>query len=406
MPSPKRTNFLTERAAAEVQLTVADVNSLLASPNSRIEVQPTEGRGRYRLTPRGVVGTLVLPSCRLVIRPKVPLDSFLHLLDPLAVWSTQRDQVVAEPEGDLLNFLGGQLARLLEERSAAGLRRDYRERAECSPILQGRLDVAAQLRQGAVSRDRLHCVRDEFTADVICNQIARTTGELVLANPLVGSDARASLERALDTYQGVDKIALNESVFAGAVDSRSPGYGPLLELCRFLAEHLQPGVAAGAFPAPAFLVDMERVFERYVADGLRQRFSVARGWTVEAQLARAIAVPDLVIRPDLCLARHGRLRLVADTKWKDLGSSPVNSTDAYQVIAYAIGLGARRAALLYPGDCNRVWTYDIPRARMFLSIQTLRVIGGRDRFRRSMHNLARELRRDAVRPHSTQSTTS
>src|SRR5439155_11938868 len=120
--------------------------------------------------------TVVLLSCRLVIQPKIPLDSFLYLLDPLAAWHTEQYQAAPEAGSELLDFFAGQLARLLGERVAAGLHRDYREQGLCGPILQGRLDVAAQLRESTATRDRLHCVRDEFTADVACNQIARTTG--------------------------------------------------------------------------------------------------------------------------------------------------------------------------------------------------------------------------------------
>ncbi len=40
------------------------------------------------------------------------------------------------------------------------------------------------------------------------------------------------------------------------------GYGPLLDLCRLLADALGPTDAAGTTACPAFLLDMERVFEQ------------------------------------------------------------------------------------------------------------------------------------------------
>jgi 5-methylcytosine-specific restriction enzyme subunit McrC len=401
-PSPRRTHVLTERTAAMCRLSMADVDFLLAEHRAHVEVLPTRRRGRYRLTPTGHVGIIAAPHSRLVIRPKVPVRNLFHLLDPTGPLPAVDDEAAVEPGTEGLDFLAGRLAWLLTERAAAGLHRAYAERAEHGPFLQGRLDVPAQLREPAGRKDRLHSCYEEFSADVPCNQVPRATAELVLRSPLLGEGVRAALRRALQGFAGVSTVPLGpESFQAAQADRLTEPYRPLLGLCRLLADSLAPQESAGAVACPAFLLDMERVFEQYVTAGVVHAFQDCPGCSVAVQplhLANepAPGQPDIPMRPDLLVERRGR-RLVVDAKWKRLTRSLL-TPDVYQVLAYAMALGARRAVLVYPGKRDRTWAYVLMRAPVSLVVHTLRVVGSWERCRRSLERLGRLLRsRFAVR---------
>jgi 5-methylcytosine-specific restriction enzyme subunit McrC len=396
-PRPRRTLVLTERTAALARLSAADVDSLLAEHRAHVGVLPTRCRGRYRLTPTGHVGTIVAPHSRLVIRPKVPVRNLFHLLDPTGPLPTLEDEATAEPGTEALDFLAGRLAWLLAERAAAGLHRAYAERAEQGPFLQGRLDVPAQLREPTGRKDRLHSRYEEFSADVPCNQVPRATAELVLRSPLLADGVRAALRRALQDFAGVSSVPLGpESFQAAQPDRLTEPYRPLLDLCRLLADSLAPQESAGSVTCPAFLLDMERVFERYVTAGVVRAFQDRPGYAVAVQplhLANEPAPdrPDIVLRPDLLVERGGRRLLVVDAKWKRLSRSLV-TPDVYQVLTYATALGARQAVLVYPGKRDRTWDYVLPHAPVGLTIHTLRVVGPRERCGESLERLGRLLR--------------
>src|SRR5262249_17339573 len=174
-----------ERTPAEHRLALADVEFLLAEHRAHIELLPTRSRHRYRLTPTGHVGVIVAPSVRLVIRPKVPVRNLFYLLDPTADFPVNEDSTAATPGTEALAFLAARLARLLTERSSAGLHRAYAERSDSGPFLQGRLDVPAQLREAGGRKDALHCRYEDFTSDVPCNQVGKATALLLLRSPLV-----------------------------------------------------------------------------------------------------------------------------------------------------------------------------------------------------------------------------
>ena len=383
--SPPQTVFLRERTPAPCRLAPEDVDFLLAEHAGHITLQPTTRRHRYRLTPGHYVGTIVGPSCRLVIRPKIPVTNLFSLLDPLASVAGVADQAEAVPGAEALDFLAGRLAHLLAERAAAGLHRDYAERAEAGPFLQGRLDVASHVREPAARKDRLHCRFDDFTADIPCNQVPRATADLALRCPLLGDGVRAALRRTLAPYAEVTSIPLQPESFSAALpDTATPhlrtAYGPLLDVCRLLAEGLSPDEAAGSLSFSAFLLDMEKVFECYVTRAVEAAFAGSDRFTVAVQRSfvagrPAPGRPDLLMRPDLTIERDGRPWLVVDAKWKDLEATALEPADVYQVIAYATALGVNRAVLVYPGRRSSIWDFAMAGTRLDLAVHTLRVLG-------------------------------
>lgn len=395
---PPRTILLRERVPRECRLSRADVDLLLAEHHPHVEVVPTTRRGRYRLTPTGHVGTIVLPTRRLVIRPKIPLANLFHLLDPANPPPVIDDRAETVLGTEALNFLAGRLARLLAERTAAGLHRGYAERSERGAFLQGRLDVAAQVRDGGARKDALHCRYEEFTADVPCNRVPKAVAELVLRSPLAGERARSAVRQALGGFDGIQAAALGPDSFAEVEPGRlTETYRPLLDLCRLLADGLAPAGCEGATVCPAFLLDMERVFEGYVTRGIVEAFAGRGRYRVDVQprhvANRPVAgQPDIHLRPDVVLARDGRPEVVVDAKWKDLAGAAVVTDDIYQVLAYCTALGVSRGTLVYPGRRDRAWDYEMIGTPIRLTVRTVRVVGDREACARLLRRLGRALR--------------
>lgn len=339
---------LTERVPRVVRLRRADADYLLALHRHYVEVVPTAERGRYRLTARGVAGVLPCPSVRLVIRPKLPPGELLRLLDPFAP-----DDASTPAAGDaLLDALARRFAAYLRELIVVGLHRTYVECRTVGPTLVGRLDFPAQ----AVSfrRDVLHGRHDDLTADVPVNRFLRAVVERTLSYPELGSAARAELAAVLPAFA-------DASPEIADIDDEPAGYAAALGLARLLAEGLAPGADAGGVAGPAFLIDLERAFERGIAVGLAAAFADRPGVRVRAQpwLNAAAAGSALHLRPDVLLERDGRPFAVVDAKWKRLPPTALVTDDAYQVLAYAAALGVPRVALVYPGGLSKRRRYEL-----------------------------------------------
>jgi 5-methylcytosine-specific restriction enzyme subunit McrC len=397
-PSKLRTYVLTERSATTCRLGRQDVDFLLGAHRAHVELVPTERRGYYRLTPKGHVGTVVCPTCRLLIRPKIPIENLFYLLDPTGPVPSLSDQVTPLPGTEFLDFLAGRLAQLLKERAAAGLHRAYQERADQGPFLRGQVDLPAHVRDRNSRKDQLHCRFEEFTPDVLCNQIPKATAELAVRSPLLGDGVRVTLRRTLEAFTAVTSITVDRDSFPAAITDRlTEAYRPLLNLCRVLVESLGLGEHAGSTACPAFLLDMEEVFERYVTAGVVRAFAGHSRVLVSVQpLFTAnksdASLPDIHLRPDFTIAAGDRPFLVGDAKWKNLAGSPLVTADLYQVITYCTALGVNRGVLVYPGRRDRVWNYSLARAPLSVEIRMLRVTAKRESCARSLRRLARSLR--------------
>ncbi len=392
---PMRTLTLTERRPAECRLTGDDLDFLLAEHASHLRLAPTRRRGVCVVTPTRLVGVIAAPNCCLVIRPKLPLRCLFHLLDPDAGLELSRAGPASEG-AEALTFLALRLAQLVGERAAAGLHRSYAERDAATPFLQGRLDVAAQLREGPSRRDQFHCRTDELTADVPCNQVPRATLELLLRCPLVGGAAGAALRAALPVFDAVSPAELTPEAFGrAAADRGAASYGPLLDLCRLLADGLRPGLA-DARHGPTFLLDLERVFERYVTRGVREAFATDPQRTVAEQARYPISRPaDLVLCPDVTVWEGDEVRTIVDAKWKRRPEGPPRAVaaDLHQALSYCAALGAPRAVLVYPGRRDRVATYRLTRSAVRIEVRTLRITTCAAGCRRSLRRLGDAMRR-------------
>jgi 5-methylcytosine-specific restriction enzyme subunit McrC len=252
-----------------------------------------------------------------------------------------------------------------------------------------------QLQNQRGRHERIASRYDDFTADVHCNQVPKATGELLLASPLLGEEARARLRRVMAAFATVSKTALTPESFTAAEKTLPhEEYASLLTLCRFIANGLIGGQAGGSALCPSFLLDMELVFERYVSLGIAKALGADERLEVAVQpvyAAERLARegPEIHLRPDLVVSRGEMTLCVVDAKWKRLRPSAVITDDVYQLLAYCTALGARRGMLIYPGRRDRVWTYTVGRGAIRWSVRTLGVSGSPEQCRRSMRRLMR-----------------
>ena len=383
------------------RLAPAVVAYLLAEHRRSLRIEPTATPGEYRVIPRNRVGTLATPAGLMRIHPKIKIAHVAYFLAPDTPFPLERAPASTQADA-LFDFLALHLATHLRARTAAGLHRELREQASCGPALQGRLDVAAQLREAAFRKDQLHSVSENWTSDLLCNQLPKSVAERVLSSLSLGPITRQALAGALHGFAGVQSIPVRAESFGAHVRDCAPAeYQPLLELCQLLADGLAAGKGKEAGFGPAFLLDMEQVFERYVARELRIRLNgvgqlAPLTVAVQPQFRAAMPSaggPELAIRPDLLLTRNGKPLLVLDTKWKRLRPSRLSPADVYQVLAYAAVLGVPHAWLVYPGSRTRCWECRLRNAPTQLTICTLRVRGSREQLAHALDRLARRIAR-------------
>jgi 5-methylcytosine-specific restriction enzyme subunit McrC len=377
-----RTFVLTERQPRRCRLSSLDLGLLLSRYPGRIEVIPTARKGVWRLTARGCAGVVVTPTLRLIIRPKISLDNLFFLVDPTAPVLAAADRSTAIDGTEVFEFLAGQFASRLARLAAAGLQRGYRERTGQGGLLQGRIDLAAQLRDGPACVEQLHYRYDDFTPDIPCNRALKAIAERLLISPLLPPAVQHLLRQGLTAFDQI-RAELNDGTSHPALSQLlHSDYRLLLDLGRLLLDGLAPGPSAGSTPGPAFLLNMERVWERYVTRLVQGAFTGREDAEVAIQRAFNVACTadcqPLVVRPDIVIERGGKAGLVIDAKWKHPARGTPPTDDLYQVLAYATALGAPQAILVYPGRRDAVRVYHFDQTPLRVTVRRLQAQGTRE----------------------------
>jgi len=315
----------------------------------------TEG-GCIRLRPTHFIGSVAIGDYHLLVQPKVQdLRSVFFLLErAYHLDLDNRDAVDHEEAADLCQYLVRVLVRQLQHIVRHGVRRGYVEREEDLAVMRGRFDGEAQFRRNLGRPELVACIHDEFTADLLEHHLIAMTLEGLLAARFWPPDLRRQLSVLLAEFTFGPRPPLTVRDFERVrFDRLNRHYETPLGICRLLAANRAVGSADGAVQTAGFLVDMNILFQDFVAKYLEEKMPVrdhrlSVGSQEPNRLDRSGTgrhldlIADLVIRgPDGPLA-------VLDTKYRDIDAGPVAASEVYQVVAYAHAFDVDKIALVYP----------------------------------------------------------
>lgn len=353
----KRYLILTEyqpQTLTLAQLSSAEGDLLWRRYGQQISVDfPSPKTGnQWQLTPQGWVGHIPLTAeVHLSLRPKVPLRNlFLMLAYAYDLHSFRFLDGLTETQTleGFYDRLAAVLAERVLRRSRQGVYRAYQAKQERLQAVRGRLNLEriAQ-RPGEVA---LECDFTEQTADVPHNQILAVTLRLIGRSGLARPETQTLVRRA---YHSLPPLTERERPFSGRdldglhYDRLNQDYRALHALCRFFLDYSGPTHEAGDQTTLPFLVNMNQLFEKFVAAWLQKHLPADYRLKVQEDLTVG-ETGQLRVNPDLVIyGRDQRPLFVLDTKYKTPDSP--SADDVYQVAFYASNaLGCDEAVLVYP----------------------------------------------------------
>ncbi len=308
---------------------------------------------RWRLTPKGCVGFLpVGANLGLALRPKVPIANLFRMLEHAYRLDSFRfldGAFACASLDDVYARLARELARRVLERVRRGLHRAYEENEERLRFLRGRFDVGDHLR--APWQLRFQCRFAEHTLDIEENQILAWALHVARRTITGPEETRTLVRRAYRALQGTIDIAPipSSARIRRSYDRLTRDYAPMHTLSAFIIDHAGPQHVSGDRTMLPFVLDMNRLFEKFVSTVLTNHAGPDRSVVAQERVQPAgdevTFVLDLLVRDS-----SGKAMRVIDTKYKDV-SSP-SPDDVAQVVAYATAVGATEAVLVYPRVVN------------------------------------------------------
>jgi 5-methylcytosine-specific restriction enzyme subunit McrC len=305
----------------------------------------------WELFSNGAVGYLPLGDRFLTIRPRVPIESIFQMWERAENVRLDRPpgDVALETVEDLLEWIGSQLGKGVLHRLGRGLYRTYIDIADELSVVRGRIDLRSTLRRPW--RVLLPCEFQELTADIPDNQIllaGLVASSFLVHKPAIVSQVRRGRWQCLRS--GITPLSVEPIECVGRIYNRlNADYERLHWLCHFVLSGTVPTHEAGHAKLQAFIIEMPRLFEKFVATWLAKH--VPAPMRCERQVRLPLDgslefIADLVIR-----GSNGKPAVVLDTKYK-IGSGP-DPADVGQVVAYAQHLGCSDAVLIYPNKNHR-----------------------------------------------------
>lgn len=383
-----RTIELREYQTTRARLTNSEVRQLLAT--GLVDVKPLSGEGEYELRAGSVVGTVVLASIQLLIRPKVGLKNLFFLLGhsvDLASWAEERFPYEREPD-----YLLKSVAHIFEAEvgraARRGLARGYQGRHETLPTLRGRIDMAAQIRARQGMPFPLECAFEEYTEDTDMNRIVKAALGRCLRIPSLDPNLVRMLRFRYRIFEDVAPLDRRfGSVPEVSFTRLSEHWRPATELARLILSEESVRDKAGKTFGTSFTVDMNKLFERFVEKMVR-REAKAAGLRLDSQAKRKLSA-DISMKPDLVL-RAGSVDLaVGDAKYKEPGNGRPPNEDLYQLLAYCVSLGLGSGVLIYSGSLTK--QYLVNRANITLEAVGVDLTGSPEDIEVSGRSAARRL---------------
>jgi 5-methylcytosine-specific restriction enzyme subunit McrC len=341
-----RTIPLKEHETSFEALSPAELDDLLRTDLVRLTPGPG---GTYGIRPASVVGTAVLPHLRLHIEPKLAVGNLVFLLAyGLGIARLGDDEFPYEADDPLTAALAWLYANQVRLALRRGLMRGYEPREEALEAPVGAIAFARQFARRQSLPNPIECNFEEFTTDTRMNQILRAAHSLLLRRTDVSAPVHSLLRHQVQAFEGVRDVHFDPSRVPSPSFSRlSEHWRSPIGLARLIIEGAGVNHREESLPAPAFTINMNHLFERFITAVVRD---VARGteFGVLAQEPRPFT-EAVGLRPDLLLTRAGADVGVADIKYKETEAADFKHPDLYQVFAYCSALNLPRGLLIYGG---------------------------------------------------------
>jgi 5-methylcytosine-specific restriction enzyme subunit McrC len=326
--------------------------SIWQNHKPQVAVEPPSFRtdDQWELTSLGNVGYLpITRDFTLALRPKVPLRNLFGMLEYAHRQEIRFFEGLVDC-GSLEEFyerLANVLAKRVIDRQHKGLHRKYIQRSERSGFVRGRIDLKDRIRRPWDVFTK--CQFEEHTPQIEDNQILTATLRCIANGGVCSERVLPTLRRAYRGMSGIDetKHFTGKSCTGRLYDRLNSDYEALHALCRFFLDRAGPGHQTGEYSMLPFLIDMNELFEQFVAEWLLAH--LPHKYSLQAQSRFVISGNyNLQFLIDLVLidVASGKVVCVLDTKYKRR-QTPATS-DIEQVTAYAEAKGTDQAILVYP----------------------------------------------------------
>ncbi len=391
---------LKEYSPHSTDLTL-DKHQLRALIDAHIEVTPSPEEGRtYSLKPSSYIGAVNVDDLAVVVRPKIPIDRVMFLIaygmDPK---NWRRDSVNLTRDEDVLEAIILAFAHRTRQAIQRGLLQGYRRENDTLNTVRGRIRFGDQVRRRFDIPLPVEVAFDEFTEDIEENRLLKTAVHLLGHTFIRSKAARREVRRLRPAFTTVRLGSYRRGAIPEVRYTRlNEHYRPAVELARLIVESASLELFHGKVTGAAFLIDMNKVFERFLYVALGEELRLPRHqWKSGARLTlddddRISMNPDLSWWPMGPANAGGRPLFVGDAKYKRLESQEFKHADMYQMLAYCAAADLASGLLIYAAGEHEPCEYRIRHVDRRIEVASLNLGGTPEDILREISRVAKTVR--------------
>ena len=382
---PMRQIQLTEYQKSEtaIPLSTSERDAIVEAIKS-IHIEPAAGkRDEYYRTPSSTIGVLQLDHLAVRIQPKMPIERVLFLmsysLDPKNWFDIGFD--FAESTSVFESIIPAFVTHVRRAFSR-GILQGYRTRNDSLATVRGQIRFSDQIRDRYGIYPPLEVRFDEFTEDILENQLIKAAVVSISRKQIRSQTARRELRSLEFVLQNVSLVPFDyrnlPDVRFARLNSR---YRAAVNLAKLVLRSCSFELHSGKVRATSFLVDMDDVFEDFVVVALREALGLSKRdfpQNAKGKRLRLDAAGQIKLEPDISWWRGNLCMFVGDVKYKPINVKGIKHPDIYQLLSYTIAAGVPEGLLIYAKGEAESAMHHIEMANKLLTVVALDLTGEPD----------------------------
>jgi 5-methylcytosine-specific restriction enzyme subunit McrC len=293
----------------------------------------------------------------------IPIKNIYYLL--CYAWNKLEEgelvNVSTEDKSDLLNLLGSVLLNGTKTLLKRGIDRQYLKKDEVYQGIKGKVNITDSLRKNLFQKGLSVCEFDELSADILPNQILKTTLQNLTQIPNLSPTLTHEIRTIIYRLHEVNEIILTDSIFHKIQISRNNSfYAFLLNISELIYRNLLINEETGHFQFKDFLRDerqMAKLFEEFIRNFYKIEAPEAKVFREDLHWKMAGETHQFLpkMQTDISIKINDR-KLIIDAKYyketlqKYYDSEKIHSQHLYQLFAYLKNQENEKAEgiLIYP----------------------------------------------------------
>ena len=362
-----------------------------------VTIEPVPGtEGTYHLTPGSVVGAIEIDGLSVVIEPKIGIVNLLSMACyAIGMVKFDREAFDFLEEYALPDVLALALAAQAHRAFSHGLLHGYLVEEQALLTVRGRVRFAEQVGRRLDFPIPVELRYDEFTGDILPNQLVKAAAHRLARARLRSHRARRNLGWVAGMLA---EVSLREfppaRVPEVAFDRLNGHYRGVVALARLVLRHGAFESGRGGVRARGFLMDMNTVFQEFLTQALREELGASpRTLRSDRELEKLTLDHGrrVTLEPDLTWWDGPTCTFVGDAKYKNLTSHRVPNSDLYQMLSYATALDLPGGLLVYAqGEVDDA-SYDVRHSGKRLDVASLNIAGTLDETLRNVRTIAKRI---------------